>query len=126
MILSKSLKAGYYYVALKDNIKGHSKWLHILVAKAFIPNNDNNKKFVNHIDGNKLNNQVSNLEWITPQDNVKHASDTGLLKAFERKIGQYNLNGELIKTFKSLKEAHDETKIDDGGIVKVYACFGGH
>jgi len=119
-ILSKNLKMGYHYVHLTDNnIKGRSKRLHILVAKAFIPNDDPNKKFVNHIDGDKLNNRVLNLEWITPQDNVKHAYDTGLLKAFERKVCQYNLNGTLIKTFKSLKEAHDETNIDDGSIVKV-------
>jgi hypothetical protein len=120
VILANSLKAGYHYVGLKDkNNKAHSKRLHILVAKAFIPNNDLNKKFVNHIDGNKLNNDVTNLEWITPEDNVKHAYDTGLLKAFERKVCQYDLEGNLLETFDSIKDAHDILGIDDGAIVKV-------
>ena len=59
--------------------------IHREVAKAFIPNIDE-LPFVNHIDGNKLNNNVENLEWVTPQGNVVHAIETGLLNLDHLKL----------------------------------------
>jgi len=53
--------------------------IHQLVARAFIPNPDNCRE-VNHKDGVKTNNHVSNLEWVTPAQNFQHAKETGLLK----------------------------------------------
>lgn len=70
-------KKGYEYFTFKINGKNRHKLIHRLVATAFIPNS-NNKPQVNHIDGNKSNNNIENLEWCTPKENLKHARDTGL------------------------------------------------
>lgn len=68
---------GYMYVSLMINGKAHQRRVHRLVALAFIPNPEN-KSDVNHIDGNKANNCVSNLEWCTASENLHHAYETGL------------------------------------------------
>ena len=68
-ILSGSIhKDGYIFV----NIRGKQYAKHRVVAEAFIPNPEG-KPFINHIDGNKQNNKVENLEWCTQSENIKHA-----------------------------------------------------
>jgi hypothetical protein len=68
---------GYYYVDVLINGVTTKKAVHRLIAEEFIPN-PLNKKQVNHIDGNKLNNSLNNLEWSTCSENLKHAFDKGL------------------------------------------------
>lgn len=72
-------KDGYNYVALSKDNKPKEMKTHRLVATYFIPNPDN-KETVNHIDGNKLNNHVDNLEWCTRHENMQHAYKLGLKK----------------------------------------------
>lgn len=67
----------YLMVALYKNNVGKTVYVHRLVAETFIKN-DSNKPEVNHIDGNRLNNCVSNLEWCTRLENIAHAITTGL------------------------------------------------
>lgn len=68
---------GYYQINLCINGKCKTFMFHRLIANAFIPNPDN-LPCINHIDGNKLNNQLSNLEWVTYSDNTRHAFRMGL------------------------------------------------
>lgn len=68
---------GYCEVRLAKSGSKNPKVLHRIVALHFIPN-PHNKPQVNHIDGNKLNNCVSNLEWVTNQENIDHSWKIGL------------------------------------------------
>lgn len=76
-------KNGYFQVALWKDNKGKLYSIHRLLAQAFIPN-PLNKPQVNHIDGNKLNNSLSNLEWVTVSENSVHALKTGLVVRYKK------------------------------------------
>lgn len=78
-ILTPESIKGYLRVYLRKDKKSFPKFIHRLVAETFIPN-PNNLPQVNHIDGNKLNNCVENLEWCTGSYNIKHALTVGLSK----------------------------------------------
>ena len=82
---------GYGRVELWKNNKGKKFRVHRLVAETFIPN-PLGKEQVNHIDGNKKNNCVSNLEWVTPKENIKHAIENNLSSI---KYGSKNLSSKL-------------------------------
>lgn len=71
--------SGYLFVGLSKNGIPYPKDVHRIVATHFIPNPEN-KKCVNHKDGNKLNNCVDNLEWCTYSENITHAMKNGLTK----------------------------------------------
>lgn len=99
-LLKPSKKGGYLNVFLgADN----QYKVHRLVAIQFIDNPEN-KKNVNHKDGDKLNNHVDNLEWATLSENSQHAYDTGL-NPCAIPIKQYTLKGEFIQEFNSSEEA---------------------
>ena len=97
---------GYPSVILCKNGKHHKNHrVHRLVAQAFIPN-PQNKIDINHINGIKTDNRVKNLEWVTRSENLIHAFKTGLNHGYPiRKIHQYDLNGNFIKTWDSISDA---------------------
>lgn len=71
--LKQSKNKGYLRVGIYKDNKRYNKSVHQLVAQSFIPNPDN-KHQVNHIDENKTNNHVSNLEWVTAKENCNHGT----------------------------------------------------
>lgn len=77
---------GYKYYRLSKNHKTKMFYAHRLVAETFIPN-PNNLPVVNHKDGNKLNNNINNLEWCTYSENSKHAHSSNLLQ--KRRQSEY-------------------------------------
>jgi hypothetical protein len=93
-------RAGYMTVRLYKNSKSSTQLVHRLLALTYIPN-EQSKRCVNHINGNKLDNSLSNLEWSTHAENIQHAYNTGLVVKMGRPIID-NCTGQI---FKSLKEA---------------------
>ena len=118
-ILSQSSQQDYKFVGLIINGRQKRMRVHRMVALAFIDNPDN-KPYVNHINGNRSDNNVENLEWVTPSENTQHAVDTGLFKSGRaRAVIQYNLNGEQMATFESASEAARQT---GGSQSKITMC----
>lgn len=107
---------GYVVVNLRKEGKNKVIVVHRLVALTFIENNDPTKKFVNHIDGNKENNTVENLEWVTTSENNQHAVDTHLRNPRGVRVNQYDLDGNFIASYKSVTEASRITGISRGMI----------
>lgn len=97
-------KTGYCHVWLRKNGKGKTNYIHRLVAEYFLQNPEC-KKEVNHKDGNKQNNSVQNLEWVTRSENMFHSYRLGLKKT--TKVSAYKKSGEYVKTFQSVKDAMD-------------------
>lgn len=79
VMIGNVFKKRYPAVRIPINGKWSTQLTHRLVALAFIPK-INGKDFVNHIDGNRINSNILNLEWCTTKENIHHAWQTGLCK----------------------------------------------
>lgn len=112
---------GYFRVNLVYDRKAHGEKIHRLVAKLFVPNPHNSPQ-VNHLDGDKLNNDWRNLEWCTNKENCRHAwyaiGHRGNNLAKPRAV----IRLEDMKVYNSLKEA-----ADDVGVLKtaIWNCCKG-
>lgn len=117
-IMKQRLQQGYKHVGLHINKKNRSFRVHRLVAQTFIPN-PNDYPYVNHIDGNRQNNCVSNLEWCTPSQNSLHAAKLQERKFYTRAVNQYSLEGKYMLTYHSIREAGLETNTNPEKISEV-------
>ena len=114
---------GYLMIGLRKD--GHMKYLlvHRLVAKAFIPN-PNNLETVNHKDETKTNNTVSNLEWMSREDNINYGTHNKRVgEALSKQVQMFDKKtGEVLATFPSTREANRVTGIAQPNIS---ACCNG-
>ena len=105
---------GYYQVSLSKNGQRTMKRVSRLVGEAFI-DNPNELETINHIDENKHNNKVDNLEWLSRGDNVRYS--------LSKPVEQYDLfDGELLATYPSTKAVERLTGFDSANVSK--ACRG--
>lgn len=111
ILKQRNNKKGYPSVHLTINGKGISKVVHRLVAKTFIPNPYNLPQ-VNHIDGNKENNSVENLEWCTNEYNMRHSWEMGLREPLKgNEIGTSKLlEHEVIEIYESEENSYNLSK----------------
>lgn len=126
--ITKGCKSGRGYLHFafqKNNVRTAYK-VHKIVALLFIENPINYKE-INHIDGDKHNNHVSNLEWCSRSHNVKHAFDAGLRNGsmlgrygkshnLSKSIFQFTKDGVFVKEWENAMEVQRETGFDDGSI----------
>lgn len=114
---------GYERITLTKNRKQEKFQVHRLVAQAFIRLENDNEQ-VNHIDGDKLNNKVNNLEWCSASENVQHAFKIGLHKAYtgyrempnEKMVKKLTKDGKVICKYRTAGEAGRENNIESTNI----------
>ncbi len=101
-LLKGAIRDGYLAYTLLINKKIVFRFAHIMVAKQFIPNPEN-KTIVNHIDENRINPCVDNLEWTTPSENTLYGNSQAKANLGRKKpINEYTLDGTYVRTWKSL------------------------
>lgn len=109
--------AGYFSICLWKDGKDHYRFIHRLVAAAFIENPEN-KKEVNHKDGIKTNNAIENLEWVTPKENQQHSVRIGLRDKQIKLVSKPCVDLQTGFFFDSLKEACLATNCSYGAAKK--------
>lgn len=109
---------GYMQVLYKDeNHKTIHERVHVIIGHCFIPN-PNNYKYVNHIDSNKTNNNLNNLEWCSNSQNVKHCYDSGK-RTHKNNTRIYVIDKNKKYIFKSIREAARFFNLDRHKIARI-------
>ena len=116
ILLKQNTIKGYKRVCLSKNNVQKYYLVHRLVAHAFISNLEN-KEQINHKDENKKNNCVNNLEWCDRKYNLNYGTaKERMAQKLRKKVLQYDLNGNLLKEYKSITEATIMTNIPNSNI----------
>lgn len=122
---------GYLVTDLYKDGQRSTCRVHRLVAQEFIPNPDN-KPCINHIDGNKHNNNFSNLEWVTKKENCQHAWTNGLCKPSRSMLGRKNPNAgrkgkpfRIIETGEVFRTLYECEKAINGNNRHINDCLKG-
>ena len=110
-----SESSGYKRTSIRNNGIVKTKMVHCLIAESFLGKQD---LYVNHKDGNKSNNMIQNLEYVTLNENTQHAFDTGLHSG-QTAVIKCDINGIELDRYQSIKKA--ETSLGVGGIWSVLA-----
>ena len=110
LITPYSNSKGYMIVRTRENNKTNYHQVHRMVMSTFCPLLDDSNYQVNHIDGDKSNNNLSNLEWCTCKENIQHAIQHKLIDN-TKQVSMYSLEGEFIKEFGSITNAEKETGV---------------
>lgn len=118
-----STQDGYKQITLHNNGRTKTFKVHRLVAFYFIPN-PHKKEQVNHIDEDKTNNDISNLEWLTHKENMNFGTrneriSKKMINLTSKKVKQFSKDGELINVFDGLSDAERKTGISATNICKV-------
>lgn len=103
---------GYAFVGIHKNGKSKQCRIHRLVADAFIPNPEN-LPYINHISEDKRDNNVSNLEWVTASQNIRHS-----IHQQSCKINQLTFDGQFVKQWNSSHEVERELKFPNTYIIQ--------
>ena len=106
-IRHQSLARGY----MRVSIHGRDIKVHRLVLQSFEPNPKCNELQVNHKDGNKLNNHLSNLEWCTREENMIHAVQHGLVKSGQNRYNAYHTDEEVHKICQLVEQGYTKNKL---------------
>jgi hypothetical protein len=133
------LKYRYQHSGYASICMGRKNYLvHRLVAKAFLENQYDYKVDVNHIDCDKSNNKVENLEWVSKSENIQHAINSNRFKRVygkehwqSKKVIQKSKDGQFVKIWESFSDIKRELKLDIKSLIyccqnKIYKSVGGY
>jgi NUMOD4 motif/HNH endonuclease/DNA endonuclease I-HmuI-like, NUMOD-like domain len=117
--LKQGITNGYYLIGLFDRLKNKqcSFAVHRLVLEAF-KGIDKNNPIGNHIDGDKLNNALDNLEWSTQKKNIHHAYENNLVKINKKEVLKYNADDNFICEYESVDKAAEDIKLTRHAVIR--------